>query len=261
MRRLMLVEPVERSAVWARRLATFALAVAALAVALARVHAAAPSDSLTVFGAALVLAAFAAALALAAAPPIWRDGRAGAEQAALAFALAAALMAYPVYLAGRAFLSPPINDVSTDLEQPPTFLATAKARQARGEAEPRSSSAEMRAAQRAAYPDLETVRVRMDATEAYELALNAASDLGWKMVDAAPPRASSGGVGTIEAMDSSLFFGFPSDIVIRVRPELADTAIDARAVSRVGRHDFGAGARRLRRFIEAAHAAAGDQYQ
>ena len=257
----MLVEPVERSAVWARRLATFAIAVAALAVALARIHLASPSDALTVFGAALVLAALAASFALAAAPPIWRDGRRGAEQGALGFALAAALMAYPVFLAGRAFLSPPINDVSTDLEQPPAFLLTAKARQARGGADPPSASAEMRAAQRAAYPDLETVRVRMDASEAYELAFNAASDLGWKVIDAAPPGASSGGVGAIEATDSSLFFGFPSDIVIRVRPELADTAIDARSVSRVGRHDFGAGARRLRRFIAAAHEAAGDQYQ
>ena len=257
----MLIERIERSALWALRLATFALAVAALAVALARVHAVSPADSLTIFGAAVVLAAFAAALAVAAAPPIWRDGRRGAEQAALGLALAAALMAYPVYLAGRAYLSPPINDVSTDLEQPPAFLVTAKTRQARNGADPPPSSAEMRAAQRAAYPDLETVRVRMDASEAYELALNAASDLGWKVVDVAPPRASSGGVGIIEATDSSLFFGFMSDIVIRVRPELADTAIDARAFFRVGRHDFGAGARRLRRFITAAREAAGDQYQ
>ena len=259
MRRLILPEPIERSAVWSRRVAIFALAVAALAVALARAHAASPGDSLIVFGSSLVLASLAAALALAAAPPIWRDGRRGAEQAALGAALATALMAYPVYLAGKAFSSPPINDVSTDLKSPPRFLLTAKARQARGGFDPPLPSEGTLAAERAAYPDLATVRVRMDASEAYELALDATSDLGWKLVDAAPPNASSGGVGTIEATDSSLFFGFPTDIVIRIRPETADTAMDARAVSRVGRHDFGAGARRLRRFIAAAQEAAGDR--
>ena len=259
MRRLIAVEPVARSAVWAGRVAVFALAVAGISVALARVRASDPSAALTLFGAALVLAAFAVALAVAAAPPIWRDGRRGAEQAALGLALAAALLAYPLYLAGAAFFSPPINDVSTDLKSPPAFLLTAKARQARGGFNPSLSSEETRAAQRAAYPDLATVRVRMDASEAYELALDAASDLGWKVVDAAAPNASNGGVGVIEATDSSLFFGFLSDIVIRIRPEAADTAIDARAVARVGRHDFGAGARRLRRFIAAAHEAAGDR--
>jgi hypothetical protein len=259
LRRLIDIEPVARSAVWAQRVAVFALAVAAVSVALARAHASDPPAALTVFGAALVLAAFAAALAVAAAPPIWREGRRGAEQAAVGLAFAAALMAYPIYLASAAFFSPPINDVSTDLKSPPAFLVTAKARKARSGFDPPLPSEETRAAQQAAYPDLATVRVRMDASEAYELALDTANDLGWKTVDAAPPNAANGGVGTIEATDSSLFFGFLSDIVIRIRPEVADTAIDARAVSRVGRHDFGAGARRLRRFIGAAQAAAGDR--
>ena len=259
MRRLIAIEPVAPSAAWAWRFSIFALAVAALAVALARRRPADPASALTVFGAALVVAAFAAALSMSAVRPIWKAGRRGAEQAVIGFALATALMAYPVYLAVAAFFLPPINDVSTDLKSPPAFLLTAKARDAYGGIEPPPSSEETRAAQRAAYPDIEAVRVRMDASEAFELAMNVASDLGWRVVDTAAPNASSGGVATIEATDRSLFFGFMSDIVIRIRPEAADTAIDVRAVYRVGRHDFGAGARRLRRFLVAAHAAAGDR--
>ena len=251
MRRLIVAEPVARSAVWARRLAIFAVAIAAVALALARLRDSDPQSVLTVFGAALVLAALAALLAVAAAAVIWRDGLRGAEQAAFGFALAAALIAYPVYLAGLAFALPPINDVSTDLTSPPTFLLSAKARAARAGEEPPLSSDGTRARQLAAYPDIATIAVEMDSTEAYQLALSVAGDLHWRVVDSEPPNLNGDGAALIEATARSLFFGFASDIAIRIRPGAADTAIDVRSVARVGRHDFGANARRVRAFIAA----------
>jgi len=187
LRRLIVEEPVARAAQWSRRLAIFALAIAVVAIALSRIHAADPPAALAVFAAALVIAALAAMLAGAAAVVIWRDGLRGAGQAAFGFALAAALIAYPVYLAAASFVLPPINDVSTDIASPPTFLLSMKARAARAGAEPPPSSEETRKAQREAYPDLETIEVEMDPTEAYRVALSAASDLGWRIVDAEPP--------------------------------------------------------------------------
>ena len=251
MRRLIVAEPIARSAVWARRLSIFALAIAAVAVALSRLSTADPPAALTVLGAALVVAAFAALLAVAAAAVIWRDGLRGAEQAAIGFALAAALIAYPVYLAALAFALPPINDVSTDLKSPPNFLLSAKAREARAGAEPPAPSDETRAAQRAAYPDLATIMVEMDSTEAYQLALSVAADLGWRVVDSEPPNLNGDGAALIEATAKSLVFGFVSDIAIRIRPGATQTAIDVRSVSRVGQHDFGSNARRVRKFIAA----------
>jgi uncharacterized protein (DUF1499 family) len=259
LRHLIVVEPIARSAVWARRLSVFAVAIAAVAVGLSRMHAADPQAALTVFGAALVAAAFAFGLASSAAVLIWRDGLRGAEQAAFGLVLAAALMSYPVYLAAVAFLLPPINDVSTDLKSPPPFLLSAKAREARAGAEPPPPSEETRAAQREAYPDVATVKVEMDSTGAYQLALNVASDLGWRVVDSEPPNLGGEGAALIEATDRSLFFGFISDIAIRIRPGAVETAIDLRSVSRVGRHDFGANARRLQRFIAAVNDAAREQ--
>ena len=256
MRRLIVEEPVARAAQWSRRLAIFALAIAVVAIALSRVHAADPPAALAVFAAALVIAALAAMLAGAAAVVIWRDGLRGAGQAAFGFALAAALIAYPVFLAAASFVLPPINDVSTDLASPPTFLLSTKARAARAGAEPPPSSEETRKAQREAYPDLETIEVEMDSTEAYRVALSAASDLGWRIVDAEPPNLAGDGSALIEAADRSLFFGFASDIAIRIRPGATRTAIDVRSVSRVGKHDFGANARRVRRFVAAVKEAA-----
>jgi len=257
LRRLIVAEPLARSAIWARRLGVFALATAAVSIALARLRAADPTAALTVFGAALVLAALAALLAFAAAVVIWRDGLRGAEQAALALLLAAGLFAYPVYLAGTAFVYPPINDVTTNLKSPPPFMFSVKAREARGSSEPPPPpSPEALQTQRAAYPDIGTITVEMDSTAAYQLALSVAKDLGWTIVDSEPPNLNGDGSALIEATARSLFFGFVSDIAIRIRPGATHTAIDLRSVSRVGRHDFGANARRVRKFAAAIKEAA-----
>jgi uncharacterized protein (DUF1499 family) len=251
LRRLTEEEPIAGAARWARRLAVFAAASAAVAVALARVRAANPPAALTVFAAALVIATIAVVLAGSATVTIWRDGRRGAGQAAFGFALAAALIAYPAYLAVIAFVLPPINQVSTDLASPPPFMLSTKARAARAGADPPPLDDQMRAAQRTAYPDLETVKVEMDSTEAYRLSLSVATDLGWRIVDAEPPNLAGDGSALIEATARSMFFGLVSDIAIRIQPGATRTAIDVRSVSRIGKHDFGANAARVRRFIAA----------
>jgi hypothetical protein len=257
--RLIPSEPLARPAVWSRRLAIFALALAGVAIALARFHMAEPPAALTVFGAALAIAVLAALLAASAAVVIWREGFRGAGQAAVGFALAVALLAYPAYLAGLAFALPRITQVSTDLESPPPFLLSSRAREARAKAQPRAPDAETRAAQRRAYPDLATVSVEMDSSGAYELALGAARDLGWRIVDSEPPNLAGDGVALIEASARSRFFGFVSDIAIRIQPGATQTAIDVRSVSRVGAHDFGANAQRVRQFAEAAKQRGRDQ--
>ncbi len=250
MRRLILPEPVSRAAVWSRRLAVFALLVAGVSILLARGRKADPQAALTVFAGALVVAGVAIALAIAAASVIWREGFRGAGQAFLGFLLAAGLIAYPAWLAALAFALPRIDGVSTDLVAPPAFLHTARAKAAGVGADPPAPGEEGRAAQESAYPDLQTIKVEMSVLAAYRLALSVATDLGWRIVDLQPP-GPAGGTAAIEALDRSLVFGFPSDIVIRVKPGATSTAIDLRAVSRIGGHDFGANAERIRAFSSA----------
>ena len=251
MRRLIVAEPVARLAVWSRRLAVFALATVLVALALSRSRAADPGAALAVFAASLGMAVLAGLLAAAAAAVIWRDGLRGAGQTAFALALAAAILAYPAYLAAVAFALPPIHDVSTDLKSPPTFLLSARARAARAGHTPPPSSEATRAAQKAAYPDIAPIRVEMDSTDAYQLALSVAGDLGWRVVDTAPPNLGGDGAAVIEATGRSLFFGFVDDIAIRIRPGATQTIIDVRSVSRVGRNDFGANAEHVRKFAAA----------
>ena len=256
MRRLILREPVARSAVWALRLAVFAVATAIVAIAISRAREAEPFAALVVFSASMTMAAFAGLLAASAGAVIWREGLRGAGQAALASVLVASVISYPVYLTVVAFALPPIRDVSTDLKSPPAFLLSAKARLARGGRTPSAPSDESQAAQRAAYPDIGPIMVEMDSTGAYQLALSVAGDLGWRVVDSAPPNLAGDGAAAIEATDRSLFFGFVHDIAIRVRPGATQTIVDVRSASRVGRHDFGANARRVRKFMAAMEEAA-----
>jgi uncharacterized protein (DUF1499 family) len=93
--------------------------------------------------------------------------------------------------------------------------------------------------------------VDLEAVQAYQMALRIAKELGWRIVDANPPNLRGDGVAHIDATDRSPVFAFVDDIAIRIRPLANQTRIDIRSVSRIGRHDFGANARRIRKFIAA----------
>ena len=64
------------------------------------------------------------------------------------------------------------------------------------------------------------------------------------------PQRPCSTAGRIEATDSTFWFKFKDDIVIRLRPESSGVRIDARSVSRVGKGDVGINAIRLRKFFE-----------
>jgi uncharacterized protein (DUF1499 family) len=251
MRRLIVEEPVSNVAAWSLRTAVFALATAAVAAGLSRFAGLDATSALTVFGAALALSILAVLLAGAAATVIWRTGRRGAGQAAFGAALALALIVYPAYLALSALRLPQIVDVTTDPDSPPSFMISAKAREARAGWSPPPRTAEITLLQKAAYPKAQPLLVDLEPAQAYQLALRVANDLGWKVVDSSPPNLRVDGVAQIEAIARSPLFGFVSDIAIRIRPLANQTRIDLRSASRVGRHDFGANARRIEKFIAA----------
>jgi uncharacterized protein (DUF1499 family) len=251
MRRLIVEEPVSDAAVWSRRVAAFAVTTTIVSVGMARFAGGDPFGALAVFGAALVLAVLAVLLAAAAAVVIWRTGRRGAGQAAAGFVLASALLAYPAFLMGKAIALPVLNEVTTDFESPPAFMISAKAREARGGRLPPPPNPATQAAQKAAYPEIQPLMVDLEAVQAYQMSLRIAKELGWRIVDSNPPNLRGDGVAHIDATDRSLIFNFVDDIAIRIRPLANQTRIDIRSVSRIGKHDFGANARRIAKFIAA----------
>src|SRR5262249_56444994 len=102
---------------------------------------------------------------------IWREGLRGFGHALLAFFIGIAMIAYPAYLATRAYRLPPLNDVTTDTVDPPRFEAIARLRprEANPVAYPGAAAAEV---QRAIYPNLAPLQMSATPAELYEAALS-----------------------------------------------------------------------------------------
>jgi uncharacterized protein (DUF1499 family) len=145
---------------------------------------------------------------------------------------------------------PLIHDISTDTQDPPEFVdilplrADAPNTSVYGGGE-NQTPASLAAQQREAYPDIVPLTLDRSPDEVFASALSAAETLGWDVVAAVPEQ------GRIEATDTTLWFRFKDDIVIRIRPTSSGTVLDARSVSRVGLSDGGKNAARLREYIAA----------
>ena len=139
--------------------------------------------------------------------------------------------------------APRIHDITTDTIDPPAFMAAAQQRGAG--ANSLDIDANTIAQQRAAYPDVKTLDSALSVDQAFDRALQVASDLGWEVYH------QDRDTGAIEAVATTRIMGFRDDVVIRVRDSAAGTQVDLRSVSRVGQGDMGANARRIRAFRDA----------
>jgi len=138
---------------------------------------------------------------------------------------------------------PYIHDITTDTENPPKFIAVLPLR--KNAANPAEySGPDIAVQQRKGYPDIVPLRSKMPPDQVFEQALSIARDMGWEIVDAKPKD------GRIEATDTTFWFGFKDDVVIRITPALDGSRVDVRSLSRVGRSDVGTNAKRIRAFLE-----------
>lgn len=149
----------------------------------------------------------------------------------------------PWQMKHRAQEVPPIHDITTDMEQPPAFMAILPLRNdAPNTAQ--YGGPTIAAQQRRAYPDLRPLFLNMPQKEAFTKALEAARTLCWQIV------ATNSDQGRIEATDTTFWFGFKDDIVVRVTAVEQGSRIDVRSVSRVGRSDLGTNARRVQHYLQ-----------
>ena len=172
-----------------------------------------------------------------------REGRL-ALAALPAIALGAAALLVPLLYWLGAGDVPPIHDISTDLENPPEFVALRAERQEAPNSVDYPGEATARQ-QREAYPEIEPLLLAAEPDVVFAAAEAVARDLGWRIVESDP------GEGRIEAVDRTFWFGFRDDVVIRIgEAEEGSTRVDMRSASRVGKSDLGTNARRIRDFLE-----------
>lgn len=178
--------------------------------------------------------------------------RRGVGAALIALLIPAIGIGYAMYVRSTAAEIPPIHDISTDLMDPPSFseeVARARAAVARSNDLDllNKRTADGRAfidLQREAYPDIQYVSTGLDPARAFDIALALAREQPWR-IGRTDPQA-----GEIEATAETFWYGFTDDIAIRVRPDGTGARIDMRSVSRVGRSDLGANAKRMRPYLE-----------
>jgi uncharacterized protein (DUF1499 family) len=249
MRRLILEEPVSRAAIWSRHLSLFALAVGAMSVGIARAGIADTAASLVVFAGAVVIACLGLLLAGAAAVIIWRTGRGGTGKIVSSVFLAALFLAYPGWLTLQAVRLPALNDVSTDLIDPPDFARSSRALAARNQISHGTIPQAWREAQRRAYPQVQPILIDLEGDEAWQIVHKAVEARKWRIIEEVQPGGRTR-IGHIDAVDRTLVMGFAEDVTIRLRPLAGQTRIDIRSASRMGRHDFGDNARRIQSFAQ-----------
>ena len=149
--------------------------------------------------------------------------------------------------------APPIHEITTDFDNPPAFVDIVPLRIATEAANPPEyvpmvegfgRQVDVVALQKEHYPDIEPLRFENTNYEAvYEKALNGVEEMGWTLVSANPQ------TGRIEAYDTTAWFGFIDDVVIRVEAQPMAYELDIRSKSRVGFDDVGANAKRVRDYL------------
>ncbi|MCQ8877915.1 DUF1499 domain-containing protein [Pseudoalteromonas shioyasakiensis] len=156
------------------------------------------------------------------------------------FAVVAIVM--PLSIMSKAKSVPPIHDISTDVVTPPEFVAIAKLR-ADAPNPAKYAGAETAAQQLKAYPSLTTLTFKENTKHVIRVSIDSVKSLGWELVSA----DVEGGI--IEATDTTLWFGFKDDVVIRVTAKGDGSELDIRSKSRVGKSDLGKNAERISQFI------------
>jgi hypothetical protein len=173
-----------------------------------------------------------------------RTRRAGLPALAVALALGLGVALVPWNALRQARAAPLIHDITTDTQRPPEFVAILPLRAAAPNPAAYGGR-DVARAQLVAYPDLRPHRTGVAPATAFTRAEQAARDMGWEIV------AADAAAGRIEATDTTFWFGFKDDVVIRIEPDGAGSRIDVRSVSRVGLGDVGANARRVRAYLQA----------
>ena len=172
-----------------------------------------------------------------------REGRRGIVLATTSVLVGLALVGIP----GRFRMGPPkppIHDITTDMREPPEYVAVLPLR-ANAPNTTVYGGEKIALQQRAAYPDLQPLMLNVAPPQAFDRALATVRDMGWELV------AADAAAGRIEATDTTFWFGFKDDVVIRIRPAYGGSRVDVRSLSRVGGGDAGTNAKRIRAYLDA----------
>lgn len=150
---------------------------------------------------------------------------------------------------GAAGAVPPIHDITTDVDNPPAFVALADIRKAAPNGieygSENMSAEELAEKTLEGYPDLAPLMTPLDPQAALSRAQATLTSMGLDIVSV------DADAGMIEATATTFWFGFKDDMIVRVVGNAeGGSRVDLRSMSRVGQSDIGANAARIMKFVE-----------
>ena len=235
---------------WTVRLGLFSVALIAVGILGHRLFSMSTPIAMNLFKLAFVGAVITFLVGGMALYQIWRRGSRGAVTTMIGLGVALGIFAWPLAVLPTMRNLPRINDISTDTQSPPKFVALAKAR-VTGANNPAYPGASFAKAQNDGYPDIKPFVIDRSADEAFEIVIASLNrTLKMKIIQEEPPKGRYGQPGFVEAVDRTTVLGFTDDIVIRVDGDASTSRIDVRSASRYGVHDLGSNATRVRKILK-----------
>jgi len=164
-------------------------------------------------------------------------GRRGFFLSLLGLAIIIPMLLYLMYWKDAEENAPPIQDITTNTENPPEFWSAPNARVYGGPA--------VAAYQMQAYPDIQPLLLALPADKVFDLVVEVIKQKGWELLE--PNRKEM----HIEATESTFWFGFSDDVVIHITAtDAGNSWVDMRSTSRFGGGgDGGTNANRIRSFF------------
>jgi len=137
---------------------------------------------------------------------------------------------------------PPIHDITTDMENPPEFVAMVRLRED-AQNPPEYSGEEAAEAQREAYPNVQPLMTAAPKQEVIDEIVTLIVSRNWDLVSINRQE------GRVEATEKLAWFGFKDDVVLRITETDDGSRVDMRSKSRIGRSDIGVNADRIESFL------------
>lgn len=156
-------------------------------------------------------------------------------------------LSYVFYHGVKAGQVPPIHDISTDRQNPPALALSERPK----DAHPLEYTADIAALQAEVYPLIQPLLLDAPVADVIARAEAAARELDWEVVQVDPAR------GILTATDTSFWFGFVDDVVVRVSLVEGKSRLDVRSASRTRRGNIDRNPHRIEAFLQQMRGAAG----
>lgn len=238
-----------RSAVWSVRLAGFSAVLLLLSVASQHIGWVSEPELFWLFALVVLLALLAVLLACKGFANLWRWGDKGGIRSLWGLTLAAVVLspfALGVYLG---LTLPKLNDLSTDLLDPPVFFKALHARTAAMNPINNDFSTRQEP-QTKTYPEVTGRRYEGSPDRILEAVMAVLENERWTVIGRFGVPGNESEI-LVEAVAYLPVLALPSDTVIRLTDEGETTYVDMRSASRYGQHDLGSNAWLINHFLTA----------